>query len=170
MARKWIKKLRPRIERLGGRWYLRPVWRFVGDSRLWSMQRRSITGAVAAGIAICFVPLPIHLPLAALVAIVARLNVATIFATVMLVNPLTVVPVYYFAYRVGTFLVGQQGPFHFELSWSWLQHGLGPMWRAFLTGCAVCALTGAVLSWLILELLWRWRTIRRYRTRRVSQV
>ena len=40
------------------------VRRPPSDPGLWSLQRRAMTGAFGAGLAICFVPLPVHLPLA----------------------------------------------------------------------------------------------------------
>jgi hypothetical protein len=131
------------------------------------VQRRAVTAAFGAGLAICFVPLPIHIPLGFGVAVLARVNVPVILATVLLVNPLTVVPVYYAAYRIGAALLQYDPqPFEFSLSWEWLQHGLGPLWKPFLTGCLVCGTTAGFLGWLGLESFWRWRVTRRYRLRR----
>ncbi len=155
------------MQRLRGRWYARPFARWLGDARLWSLQRRGITVAFGAGLAICFMPLPVHVPLALAVAVLARVNVAVIVSTVFLVNPLTAVPVYWLAYRVGCLALGvPPDDFSFSLSWDWLQHGLGPMWRHFLAGCAICALGAGVLGWSLLELLWRRQVIKKYRARR----
>lgn len=141
----------------------------LADPSLWSLQRRSVTAAFGAGLAICFIPLPVHLPVAALVAMVWRLNVPTIITTVFLVNPLTVVPIYYCAYKVGSVLVGAApNGFAFELSWEWLQRGLGPMWKPFLLGCLVCAVISGAAGRLGLEYLWRWQVRSRYRTRKGS--
>jgi len=113
--------------------------------------------------------LPIHLPLAALTAMVWRLNVPTIITTVFLVNPLTVVPIYFMAYRVGAAIVGTPATrFAFKLSWDWLQRGLGPVWKPFLVGCVVCALVFGLLGRLCLELVWRWRVRSKYRTRKAA--
>src|SRR3954464_15075175 len=106
MPRRLLKRITPHPSKLQNRWFLRVFGQRVADPRLWSLQRRSVTSAFAAGCAICFIPLPIHLPLAALVAILARINVPTIIGTVFLVNPLTVVPVFYTAYRVGCAVLG----------------------------------------------------------------
>lgn len=168
MPRRFIRKLTPRPDQIRNHWYLRPFGGRIRDPGLWSLQRRGITGAFGAGLAICFVPLPIHLLLAGFVAVVARLNVPVIVATSLIVNPLTIVPIYYFAYRVGAMLLGTTPqPFRFELSWSWLQHGLGPLWKPFLMGCAVSALVVGVVGWALLELFWRYSVRKRYRTRRV---
>jgi uncharacterized protein len=144
-----------------------PFASVLGDPRLWAPQRRYVSRAFGAGLAICFVPLPIHLPLAALTGIVARVNLPTIFASIFIVNPLTVVPVYYLAYRVGSWVSGFQAqPFEFTLSWDWLQHGLGPLWQPFLVGCLVCAIGFGLLGWLTVQVAWRIAVARRVQDRR----
>jgi len=45
------------------------------DLRLWSLQRRSITGAFGVGLSICFVPLPVHIRVTFMLAMLVRLNV-----------------------------------------------------------------------------------------------
>jgi len=167
MLRPFIRSLGDRVHRVRDRWYARPFAQWLGDARLWSLQRRGITLAFGAGLAICFVPLPVHIPVALAVATLARVNVPVILSTVFLVNPLTVVPVYYLAYRVGCLVLGApRDTFSFALSWDWLQNGLGPMWKPFLVGCAICALCAGVLGWFLLELLWRRQVIKKYRARR----
>lgn len=139
----------------------------IAHPGLWSLQRRAVTGAFAAGLAICFMPLPVHLLMAVLVAVLWRLNVPTIVATVFLVNPFTVVPVYYTAYRVGVLVLGvPQRKFRFHLDFDWLQYGLGPVWKPFLLGCLICSVVAGVLGWVALELLWRGRVRYKYRNRK----
>ncbi|HEV7632181.1 MAG TPA: DUF2062 domain-containing protein [Steroidobacteraceae bacterium] len=167
MPRRLIRKFLPHPDTLHRRWYFRIFGSRIRDSRLWAVNRRSITAAFGTGLAICFLPLPLHLPLALLVAILLRLNVPVIMGTTLLVNPLTAVPIYYTAYRVGTFALGQSpGRFAFELSWDWLQNGLGPFWKPFLTGCMICALIVGYGGYLTFELIWRWRTLSRLRMKR----
>ena len=167
MPRTFLKKLIPHAHTLRDRWYLRVFGEHLTDPGLWSLQRRAVTGAFGAGLAICFVPLPVHLPVAALVAIVWRLNVPTIFATVFVVNPLTALPIYYAAYRVGAAALGLPlGRFAFHPSWDWLQHGLGPAWKPFLFGCLICSVVAGVTGHYSLEFLWRARVRSRYRNRK----
>lgn len=171
MPRQILKKLTPHPATLQDRWFLRPFGSRLTDPSLWSLQRRSVTAAFGAGLAICFVPLPIHVPLAVLAAVIWRLNIPAIIATVFLTNPLTAVPVFYVAYRVGAAIVGDApGQFAFELSWDWLRYGLGPMWKPFLVGCLACAIVTGVLGWMGLEALWRWRVVNRYRSRRTVSI
>ena len=166
MRRQFLRQLKTRLHALSERWYFRPFRALIADSRLFALQRRGVTGAFAVGLAICFIPLPVHTPLAIAVALWARLNLPVIIATIYLINPLTIVPVYYAAYLVGAAVLGyHRRAFHFRLSWEWLQYGLGPLWKPFLLGCAICAVLSALFGWMSLEFLWRWRVRRRYRER-----
>ncbi len=167
MPRRLLKRLALSPGALQNRWYLRVFGTRVADPCLWAPHRRAVTAAFGAGLAISFIPLPVHMFTACLVAIIFRINLPVAMATPLLVNPLTMVPVYYAAYRVGALLLGQEPHFFaFEPSWDWLQNGLGPLWKPFLLGCLTCATLSGVLGWMGLELLWRWRVTARYRSRR----
>jgi uncharacterized protein (DUF2062 family) len=166
MPRLFFRKITPRTETLRTHWALKPFSRFFGDPRLWSLQRRTVTPAFGAGLAICFVPLPIHLPLAAMVAVFCRIHIPTIIVSLILVNPFTVVPAYLLAYKVGV-IVTDAPPlaFQFELSWDWLAKGLGPIWKPFLVGCAVTGALFGLVGYLLLDVLWRYNVRKRYRER-----
>jgi uncharacterized protein (DUF2062 family) len=167
MPRRLLRRLLPHQDKLRQRWIFRVFGSRLTDPRLWSLGRRSITAGFGAGLAIAFIPLPIHIPVALLAAIIWRLNVPVIFATIMVVNPLTAVPIYYLAYRVGSLLIGEPlHGFNFHLSWEWLQTGLGPLWKPFLLGCVTCSIAFGYSGYFALELLWRWLTVRRLRGRK----
>ena len=166
MPRRLIRKLSPHPDKLRQRWIFRVFGSRLADMHLWATSRRSITGAFGTGIAICFIPLPVHMPLALLSALLWRLNLPVLVATVFIVNPLTMVPIYYGAYRVGAAAVGQVATgFAFQLSWDWLQNGLGPLWKPFLTGCLLCGLILGYAAYAGLELVWRCNTVRRLNAR-----
>jgi uncharacterized protein (DUF2062 family) len=170
MPRRLLKKLTPSASALRDRWFVRIFGERIADPRLWGLQRRAVTAAFGAGLAICFIPLPVHMIVAGIAAVLWRLNLPAIYGTIFLVNPITAVPVYYLAYRVGAALLGvsaqsfPHGP-AFALSWEWLQNGFGPLWKPFLLGCVACAILAGLLGWLGLELIWRWRVTSRYRAR-----
>jgi uncharacterized protein (DUF2062 family) len=101
-----------------------------------------------------------------LVAIFCRIHIPTIMVALLAVNPLTVVPAYLLAYKVGV-IVTDAPPLHFqfELSWDWLQKGLGPIWKPFLVGCAVTGTLFGLVGYLLLDVLWRYNVRKRYRER-----
>jgi uncharacterized protein (DUF2062 family) len=70
---------------------------------------------------------------------------------------------------VGVLLLGlTPGAFGFELSWNWLQHGLGAVWKPFLLGCLVCGVTVGFIAYRLLELIWRISTMNRKSARRTA--
>lgn len=169
MPRPLFVKFRPFAQKLRGSRLFRLLGPKITDPRLWSMNRRAITMAFGTGIAIAFIPLPIHLPAGLIAAMIWHLNVPTLVVTSAVVNPVTALPVYYFAYRVGALLLGQPtGTFGFELSWSWLQNGLGATWKPFLLGCLVCSVIGGYGAYRLLEVVWRISTINRKSARRMA--
>lgn len=166
MPRGLFRKITPRRETVHNHWALKPFTGFLGDPRLWSLQRRTVTPAFGAGLAICFIPLPIHIPLAVMVAIFCRIHIPTIMVSLLLVNPLTVVPVYFLAYKVGVLVTGApEGGFSFQMSWDWVQNGLGPMWKPFLIGCGVTGALLGLLGYALLDITWRYSVRKRYRER-----
>ena len=170
MPRMLLKRIVPSQCSLQERWFLRPFGARLADPRLWTLHRRGVTYAFGAGLAICFIPLPVHLLTACSVAVLWRLNIPVICGTTFFLNPFTAVPVYYLAYRVGmTLLHAQPRHFNFRPTWEWFTHGLVPVWQPFVVGCIACALIAGVLGWLALELVWRWQVTSRYRTRHAPQ-
>lgn len=171
MPRRLLKKFIPAPNFLRERWFLRPFGERLHNPQLWTLHRRGVTPAFGAGLAICFVPLPVHLLLACTSAVVFRLNIAVICATTFLLNPFSAVPVYYAAYRVGAALMhAPRQHFRFVPTVSWFRHGLVPVWRPFVLGCLVCAVVMGVLGWAVLEILWRMQVKRRYRRRHAAQL
>lgn len=166
MPRKFVKKLAQVIHARRHKWYLSIFGDRITDTHLWSLNRHSITAAFGVGIGISFIPLPVHFILVVLAAVWWRLNIAVAIGATYLVNPFTMVPVYYAAYRVGTWLLRYR-PRHFEfhLTWNWLEHGLGPAWKPFLVGCLVCGVVFGLLGRFTLEWSWRIATMHRYRNR-----
>jgi uncharacterized protein len=170
MPRRLLKKLVPDPASLKDRWFLRPFGDRLVDPYLWTLHRRGVTAAFGVGLAISFIPFPGHMLLACTLAVLCRLNIPVACAATFVVNPFTIVPLYYCAYRVGeTLLREPHHHFHFVPSLHWLRHGLTPVWRPFFLGCLVCGVLAGVLGWAILEWVWRWQVISRYRARHHPQ-
>ena len=70
MPRRLLKRILPARHVLQDRWFLRPFGDRISDPQLWTLHRRGVTYAFGAGLAICFVPLPVHLITACTVAMI----------------------------------------------------------------------------------------------------
>ncbi|MBC7982924.1 MAG: DUF2062 domain-containing protein [Candidatus Obscuribacterales bacterium] len=146
---------------------MRPFQKLLEHPAYWSLNRRNVTRAVALGMFIAFIPLPIHVVGAAAGALLLRINVPVTIATVFVNNPLTMVPLFYFAYWLGAHLLGT--PLHnfdIEMSWQWLQTGLLPIWQPFLLGCFVLSVGSAALTYVLLGGIWHLTLVLKYHERK----
>lgn len=157
----------PDRQSLAQRWYLRPFRSALSNPAYWTLRRRSAIRAVSLGLFICFVPLPVHLLLAPLAAILLRANLPLSVATILLVNPFTAVPVFFGAYWVGAMLTGSTlESFDFSLTWDWVTGSLGEIWKPFLLGCLVSGAVAALLGYFAVSVWWRQHVLHRYQLRR----
>lgn len=166
MPRRWLKKILPSRHALSGRWFLRPFGQTLRDPVYWTVHRRGVLRAFALGLFVCFIPLPVHLILTPVLAIALRANIPVAMVTLLLVNPLTFAPVFFFAYWVGAQLTDYpMTAFDFSLTWEWVETRLVYVWKPFLLGCLVCGSAAAALGYWTLSLLWRLRATNRYQMR-----
>jgi uncharacterized protein (DUF2062 family) len=157
---------------------LRPFAAHLGHGSLWRMTRRSVPRGVALGLFVAVIIPIMHTAIAAVLAIPTRANVAVAAAFTLVVNPLTIPPLYYAAYRIGAWELHHDGTlvnpaaaerFSSELSrlLFWVHQASGSIAVGVLTIAAGAALVGyaaAALGWR----LWarsRWRQRRHARTR-----
>ena len=136
---RWIKLLGPRLQ----------------EPSLWHINRHSCSQAVALGVFCSFIPVPFQMLIAAVGAILFRVNILVAVPMVWISNPFTMGPMYFFSYLVGVEILGiKPGRFHFEFSFNWLVNGLAAVWQPFLLGCLVVGLACSLASYLLVRILW----------------
>ncbi len=137
------------------------------DPNLWHLNRRSAAGAVAIGLFVAWIPVPGQMILAAGLAILFRVNLPLAVVLVWVTNPVTFAPMFYTAYRLGGWILGMPmaGAPHPEFS----PEALVQVWEPLMTGCLVLGTISALLGYLVVRLLWRWRIVRALRARRLRR-
>lgn len=166
MAKKLIRRFMPDIHTIRTHRYLQFFGKLLHDPNLWHLNRRSVSGGVAAGLFMGFVPVPFQMIPAAALAILFRLNLPITVALVWVTNPITMPPVFYFCYKVGTWVLGRpEKHFTFELTWHWLGTELVRIWEPFLLGCFIVGLISGLLGYFSMRALWRWHVIRDWERR-----
>lgn len=136
------------------------------DPNLWHLNRRSVAGAFAVGLFCMWMPIPFQMVLAAGVAIWLRTNLPLSVILVWITNPVTIPPMFYFAYLVGTWIIGAPiGDFNFELTFDWLLHELASIWKPFLVGCFTVASICSLLGYLTIQGFWRYSVLSRRSTK-----
>ena len=103
--RKWFKQISPDRESLLGNRWLRPVAHRLTHPEIWHFNRRNVARGVALGLFVGFI-LPIgQIVVAALLAASARGNLLVAAMATLITNPFTFPPIYYAAFRTGSFLL-----------------------------------------------------------------
>jgi uncharacterized protein (DUF2062 family) len=171
----WVKNHVPSRETIHRYRLLRPFARQLSQPNLWRLNHRSVPRAVAVGLAVGIIIPILHTFIAALVALPTRANVAVAAATTLVINPLTIPPLYYGAYRIGLWelrhdamvdpgaaarVSGELGRMLF-----WLHEASGPIALGILT----LAAGAAVLGYGLTALVWRLMVHSRWRQRRLAR-
>lgn len=108
--------------------------------------------------------------IAAAIAIAARVNLPISVCLVWITNPVTMPAMFYFAYRVGIWILGTPArEFNFELSFEWLMVELGQIWQPFLLGCLVLGLASSLAAYLLTRLFWRFHIFQYIKKRRLRR-
>ncbi|MCK4708470.1 MAG: DUF2062 domain-containing protein [Gammaproteobacteria bacterium] len=155
MPRKLIRKFMPHPKRITENPVIKKLGPQLQDPGIWHVNRRSISGAIAVGLFCAVMPIPFQMLLAALAAILFRVNILIAVPTVWVSNPFTIPPIFYFCYQVGVMILGTaSGEFHFELTFDWLVTELQSIWRPFLLGCLVVASGSAFIGYFTVRFLW----------------
>lgn len=139
------------------------------DPNLWHFGRRSVARATGIGLLIAFFPIPIHMLIIVPLAILRGLNLPVIIGAVWITNPVTWVPMFYFAYRVGLVFTGGtvQTADSLQLSSDWhsLVHAFDVIWLPLCVGSAICGVVASLLGYFLVDGLWRLAVRRRWRRR-----
>ncbi|HEY8539290.1 MAG TPA: DUF2062 domain-containing protein [Steroidobacteraceae bacterium] len=167
MPRRLFKPLSRQRHQWKARWFMQPFKTWLDNPAYWSLNRRNVVRAFALGLFVAFVPLPVHALLATILALLLRLNIPAAVVGTFVTNPLTVVPLFVAAYRIGcSVLMLPREPIHFEMSWHWFTTQLLPIWKPFLLGCFLMGFFSALVGYLALAGLWQLTLLARQRQRK----
>ena len=169
---RWLTRHIPTRETIHEHRLLRPFAPHLTHPSLWRMTRRSVPRGVALGLFVGMIIPFMHTFIAAILAIPTRANVAVAAIATLVVNPLTIPPMYYAAYRIGSWELRHEGPLvdpaaaerlSGELSRAlfWIHHASGPIALGILT----MAVAFAIVGYLAATLAWRYWSLSRWRSR-----
>ena len=171
MPKRIIKRYLPDPYKVRDHKHLRFFGQLLHDPNLWHLNRRSVSGAFSVGLFAAFIPVPFHMVLAAAGAILWRVNLPISVVLVWINNPITMPPIFYFAYKLGAWLLGTSPNenIHFEVSFQWIIDQLATIWQPFLLGCLVLGSVSAVLGNVVVRLLWRLHVVRYLKRKRLKR-
>lgn len=156
MPKKFIKRFTPDHDTLRQHKHLRWLGTWLHDANLWHLNRHSVATAMAVGLFVAFIPIPFQMVISAFFAILFRGNLPIAVALVWITNPLTMLPIAYFAYLLGSWMLGMEPAdveFQFTLSWFIEQFGL--VGQPLLLGSLAISMVSALAGYWLTHGLWR---------------
>ncbi|WP_419629990.1 DUF2062 domain-containing protein, partial [Thiolapillus sp.] len=170
MPRHLLRQYTPDPKKLCEHKHMRIFGKYLADPNLWHLNRRSVSGAFAVGLFWAMIPMPLQMVAAAATAIPARVNLPVSVALVWLSNPLTMPPIFYFNYLVGTWLLPHQEPLRdMEMSLEWFTHSMGEIWQPLYVGSVVVGVVLGALGYITMRMYWRWHVVSQYRKRQQAR-
>lgn len=159
--KKYFQKVTPSQEKLAEYKALRPIAHWLGNPKIWHFNRRAIASGIAIGLFFGSFPIAGQMPLAAILAIVLRVNMPIAVVSTWISNPFTM-PFFYTAnYYFGAWLL-QQPRIHLDHI-DWTLDGLielgGEILVPLFFGSAVVGVILAVVSFIVIRLIWRWNIV-----------
>lgn len=165
IAKKFFKRFMPNPKKIQHNKFLKIFGNLLDRPYLWYLNRNNLATAFSIGLFITYMPFPGHMVVATLLAILLRANLPITLAMVWVVNPLTMIPMFGFAYLVGAHILHFPLHVHFE-SVSIMLHEL---WQPFVLGCVVCGGFLAISSNIAVRWLWRYLVIKQWQQRQLRR-
>ena len=172
-----LERLRARIptrEQISRNRWLAWLGPWLHQPKLWHWSRRGVAMGVALGVFFGLLTPVAQIPLSVVAAVLLRANVPAAVASTLVSNPLTFAPIYYGAYRLGVWVTGERAPpqdievigtQELENTLSLWQR-IAALGKPLVVGLCITALLMGLLSYGLISLVWRWRTVSKRRGRR----
>ncbi len=166
MPRKYFRKYLPTHESITGNRWIARFGPWLKHHNLWHLHRRSVAGGVAVGLFAGLVPGPLQIISGVVLSILFRVNLPVAALVTLYTNPLTIVPLYYVAYRYGALVTmsenGGAMPATFSMEGhtltSWIPalfDWMVSMGKPLAVGLPLLALTLAAAGYLLVDTAWK---------------
>ncbi|MDO4641185.1 MAG: DUF2062 domain-containing protein [Neisseria sp.] len=172
--RKTLRQRLPKREDIFASRWTKPFAPMFDKPYFWTLNRRQAAVSVAVGLFCGLMPGPTQMLSALIIAYFLRTNLPLAVFTTLYTNPITYMPLYYLAYRIGSFLMGQEagtlnfpqwGDNFFSEAWAWLI-GTG---KPLLIGVPILGSIFAIVGYFAVLLLWRAYTAHHWHKRKAKR-
>lgn len=176
--RERVRRHIPSREQIQGNRWLAWLSPWLHQTKLWHWSRRGVALGVALGMFFGLL-LPIaQIPLSVAAAVILRANVPAAVASTLVTNPITFGPIYYGAYRLGAWVTGDpvvadttvsdvitesDGDHADDVS---MWHRITALGKPLLVGLAITSTLMGLVTYGLITLVWRLRTLSKRRNRR----
>jgi uncharacterized protein (DUF2062 family) len=177
MPRKFFKRYMPSAHKVREVRVLHLFGDALFHPALWHLNRRSAAGGVAVGMFCGLIPGPFQMLGAGIAAVIFHVNLPVALLTTLYTNPLTIVPLYLIAYKIGSLVLGatRGKPPEPPPDWEWTdllgsaealgQWALG-LGAPLALGVFLLACLLAAAGYVVVRLLWNVHLRRAWLARR----
>ena len=157
--RETLKRYSPKREEVNLGW----LNQHLQDPQLWKWNKRTISRAFAIGLFCAFMPIPLHTLLAVALAVVFSSNILLSIGLVWVNNPITMVPIYYYTYKIGSFITGMELDPGFVFTWEYMLDNLTTTTIALWVGGVIIAPIAGILGFIAILLIYKYKALKRIR-------
>ncbi|MFT7115168.1 MAG: hypothetical protein ACI9I0_000371 [Rhodoferax sp.] len=171
--RERLRTLIPSRQQIQGNRWLAWLGPWLNHPKLWHWSRRGVAMGVALGVFFGLLVPIAQIPMSVGAAVLLRANVPAAAASTLITNPVTFAPLYFGAYRLGAWVTGERVPpdnvIHRSAEENTQNVSVWQRVRALgkplLVGLALTSVCMGLLTYGLITLAWRWRTLRKRRSR-----
>lgn len=167
MPRKIIRRFLPDLRGMLDRPSLRWISALPQDPNLLHLNSHSVSLAVFLGIFCAFIPIPIQTLLVISMCFWWGANLPIAMVIIWLSNPLTIPPMFYLTYKLGSYILGTEvHRLSFTLSWEWFSQLGADILLPLFVGSLLSGILLASVGYFFILFLWRWKVIRNWEKRK----
>ncbi len=152
-----LKRLSPKQEDINLGW----LNKHLHSPDLWKWNKRTISKAFAIGLFCAFLPLPLHTLLAAALAVVFSSNILLSMGLVWINNPLTMVPIYYYIYKLGSHIIGIEIDPNFQFTIDNFMGSFTSTLTAIWVGGLIISTIFAIIGYTTILAIYKYRAYQR---------
>ncbi len=170
MPRKILRRLLPKINETAKKSKVKWLRTLASDPNLLQINRHSVSIAVFIGVFTAFLPIPGQTILAIIMSLWSRANLPIAALIVWLSNPLTMPPMFYLSYRLGSSLTRVE-PIDFSdiANWGWFSIVGSKILIPLMIGSVILGLICGILSYFLVLRAWRFKVIKNWEHRNMKR-
>ena len=152
-----LKKYSPKRENINLGW----LNKHLTDPELWKWNKKTIAKAFAIGLFCAFLPIPGHTILVAILSMMLSANILLSILVVWVNNPITIVPIIYFTYKLGASIIGVEIDPEFEFSFGYLMDNFWSATLPLWAGGLITSIVASTLGYFSVISIYKYKALKR---------